>query len=218
MITCSRRRRLRRSTGTPPPVDRRPRAGPRRRQRLERPAAHALLGAGYLPLRRTELPRAHGPPGGHRRRHELGRRAHRRNVKRRRQAAHRPAPPARQSLERLRPASTPPGKTRQVDRLGICCTEALTSCSPFLNRPLWNALSWGRGEARDPRGHRHTGHSRIETGGRQPDKRRAGLPHRRHGEPAGAPTTRSVSPRWRLRLQDCNDPHKSEYSLMLDGR
>jgi hypothetical protein len=36
-------------------------------QRLERPAAHAVLGAGSLPLRRPELPPAHGPLGRYRR-------------------------------------------------------------------------------------------------------------------------------------------------------
>jgi hypothetical protein len=76
------------------PVDRRPRAGPGRRQRLARPSAHAVLCAGYLPLRRAELPRAHRPNRGHRRRYELGRRAHRRNVRGRRDAAHRPEPAA----------------------------------------------------------------------------------------------------------------------------
>ena len=60
-------RRLHRSTGSATPVHRRPHAGPRRGQRLERPAAHAVLGAGYLPLRRPELPPAHGPLGRYRR-------------------------------------------------------------------------------------------------------------------------------------------------------
>jgi hypothetical protein len=58
-------RRLRRSAGTPAPVDRRPRAGPGRRQRLARPLAHAVLGAGYLPLGRAEPPRAHRPNRRH---------------------------------------------------------------------------------------------------------------------------------------------------------
>jgi hypothetical protein len=46
---------FRRSAGPPAPVNRRPRAGPRRRQRLARPAAHPVFGARDLPLRRQSF-------------------------------------------------------------------------------------------------------------------------------------------------------------------